>query len=305
MMRLQTVEGKTPRQIVRAPRAELRPFVMKLWAVDEEDTPYRAMRERVLPTGLAHVVVRLSDRPLWIYKDAHSDAGQGFGLAVVGGPRAAAYVRDVSTPSRSVGAQLYPGACGLFFGLPADALANKHVVLEDLWGATAAEMRTRLLEAGSLPQQLELFESMLVQRIPNPGCLHPVVQQALQRFQMTADVRRVVQESGYSHRQFIAHFRNAVGLSPKTFCRVLRFQRAMTILAARPETRYSLLALESGYSDQAHFNREFREFADIQPSEYRKAAPLQPLHVPVQSCGARIVSKVNFVQDDLDCQTVE
>ncbi|MDQ3518428.1 MAG: AraC family transcriptional regulator, partial [Gemmatimonadota bacterium] len=122
----------------------------------------------------------------------------------------------------------------------------------------------------------------LVARLPTVRGLHPVVAHALERFSETDLVRDVVSETGYSHRRFIQLFLRAVGLKPKVFCRIIRFQRMLERLDRSPSSSWAGLALNSGYSDQAHFNREFREFAGVSPSQYRDAAPAFPNHVPVR-----------------------
>ena len=96
------------------------------------------------------------------------------------------------------------------------------------------------------------------------------------------EVRRVVNESGYSHRRFIEVFRAAVGLGPKLYCRVLRFQGALDLVAARPEAALVDVALEAGYSDQPHFQREFRELAGVSPTRYRDLSPAFAHHVPLR-----------------------
>src|SRR5690606_32517985 len=65
----------------------------------------------------------------------------------------------------------------------------------------------------------------------------------------------VVARSGYSHRRFIWLFRNAAGMTPKLYCRVLRFQAILKRVATNPSVSWADLAMESGYSDQSHFNR--------------------------------------------------
>jgi transcriptional regulator GlxA family with amidase domain len=54
-------------------------------------------------------------------------------------------------------------------------------------------------------------------------------------------------------------FRRAVVLTPKVYTRVLRFQRTLQQMATDPRASCAALALAVGYSDQPHFNREFRE----------------------------------------------
>ncbi len=265
-------------RLIRIPTPALRPFVRLLWACEE--TAVQAEREHVLPTGRTHVVFRLSDHPLRLFAGADDDRGRTFELAVVGGARSTYYVRDVSRPLHSVGAELQPGAAHALLGAPAGELAEAHTSLGDLWGRSAVEARERLLEAGDAERRLDLFEAFLSARLPAVRGLHPAVAHALGRFAIDAEVGEVVAETGYSHRRFIGLFHETVGLTPKRYCRVLRFQRMLERMTA--ETSWVDLALSAGYSDQPHFNREFLEFTGVSPGRYRRAAPAGSHHVPIR-----------------------
>ena len=80
-------------------------------------------------------------------------------------------------------------------------------------------------------------------------------------------------------RRFGQLFSESVGLSPKRWLRLRRFQRALAS-AHRADVDWASAAIELGYADQAHLTREFRAFAGITPSEYRRRAPVEPNHVP-------------------------
>jgi AraC-like DNA-binding protein len=273
--------------IYRDPKPELRPFVTTLWASEQRfgsEAP-ASDRELMLPTGLMHLAFRLSESAFRVLDNFDDLVGWPMGHAIVGGARATFAIRDVSQPARSVGAQLRPGAAQLLFGVPADELAGRYTPLGDVCGRWASEARQRLLEAGSLQQQLDTFESLLAARLPLVRGLHPVVACALERFAASAEVREVVRQSGYSHRRFIALFRRAAGLSPKTYCRVLRFRRAVERTFAAPDVSLADIALDAGYSDQPHFTREFRAFAGISPLQYRLASAVHANHVPIRIRG--------------------
>ncbi len=270
--------------LTRTTGLALRPFVKTLWATDPASmTPQAAAdRERVLPTGAMHFAFRLSDLPFRLF-DSDSDAtGHAVGHAIVGGARLAPYVRDLSVPAPSVGAEFHPGASQFLFGMPADALAGRHTPLDALWGRSADAMRERLTEAGSAEERLDLLESALAARLPRLRGLHPAVAHALGCFTHTADVRAVVRQTGYSHRRFNALFVQAVGLTPKRYCRVRRFQQVLRLIDASPAASWIDVAVDCGYSDQSHFNREFREFTGMTPGEYRCISPSRPHHVPVR-----------------------
>ena len=76
----------------------------------------------------------------------------------------------------------------------------------------------------------------------------------------------LVRDAGWSRRHFTSRFTRATGLRPKAFARVLRFQRAKELLV-RPDASLAAIALDAGYYDQAHLNRDFRAFAGCTPTE--------------------------------------
>jgi AraC-like DNA-binding protein len=271
--------------ISRLPRASLRPFVTRLWAGDFRtlQSPNFSAREHVLPTGGMHLAVRLSGQPLRLFNNPGDLCGRDVGYSVVGGARSRYYIRDVSTPSRSVGAMLRPGGAELLFGATAGELSERHTRLGDLWGPSADLVYQQLLEIDDPEQQLATLESILASRLPVVRGLHPAIAEAMQRFDSCDSVDAVVRSSGYSHRHFINLFRTAVGLTPKAYCRVLRFQKALQQGASQNNDSWASVAQDAGYSDQAHFNRDFLEFTGITPTAYRKIAPLFTNHLPLTS----------------------
>jgi AraC-like DNA-binding protein len=276
----------------REPGAALQPYASLLWLVDERTAspgtvaaaPYApssaARREHVVPTGQMHLVFRLQDDPLRILS-GDGDAGTTIGHAVIGGPRAAFHVRELTGPSHSLGVQLRPDAAAALFGAPALEFAGRHVALDDVWGRGATEIRERLQETPDPRGQLSTMEDVLVERLRHARRMHPAVRHALSRFRTgAATVSDVVRETGYSHRMVTTLFARAIGMTPKRYCRLLRMQRVLRRLAANPATPFADLAAAAGYSDQPHFTREFREFAGVTPEQYRAIRPAMPHHIP-------------------------
>jgi AraC-like DNA-binding protein len=82
------------------------------------------------------------------------------------------------------------------------------------------------------------------------------------------DIGALAGELGCSRKHLIAQFREQVGLPPKTVARILRFRGVLESLERANGTRLAEVAQECGYYDQAHLNRDFREFAGITPTEF-------------------------------------
>jgi AraC-like DNA-binding protein len=93
-------------------------------------------------------------------------------------------------------------------------------------------------------------------------------------------VRDVARATGLSERRFSQVFRESVGLSPKVWCRVQRFQRAVRQLHAGRDLPWADLALDCGFYDQSHFANEFRAFSGIDASTYSARRTKWANHIP-------------------------
>ncbi len=269
--------------IRRQPIPALRPFIALVWASNDSIAELYAQpaREHVLPTAMMHLVFRLTDCPLRILGLQHERV-QPVGGSIVGGVRSRFYVRELSAPSCSVGAVLRPGAAEHLFGATAEELAGRHTPLDDLWGEHARSVREALLETEEAERRIAILEAALAARLPRVRSLHPAIASIIDEMHSLRSVELAVQRSGISHRQFITHFRRAVGLAPKTYLRVLRFQRALQSLRTGKGISLASLAAEAGYSDQAHFNRDFLEFTGVTPMTYQGLGPSERNHLPVE-----------------------
>lgn len=252
-------------------------------------------------------MLRLSDPPLTLFENAGGEASQSLGHLIVGGARSSYYVKLGGDCACSVGVQLQPGGALALLGVPAGELAERHTPLDALWGLDSARLREQLqdvrqrdhrgerqpLSDVGMRAQLDHLESVLLSRVRRA---HADEQQrqwlahVIPALDMGVPLATVVESSRVSHRTFITRFRNLVGLSPKTYERIRRFQRVVETLsqndpkACRTQSRSSLaqLALDAGYADQAHLSRDFTEFAGISPITYSRLAPAAPNHVAVR-----------------------
>ena len=262
----------------RRPHPSLAPFVSRVWTASPAGGSAEGGWERLLPGPEMHLAFRLGGPPFRFSERSEDRAGETFGHAVAAGPRTRGYVKSLSRAGASVGALLKPGAGQLLFGVPNAALANRHVSLEFVWGRAATEHALEhLCGANSDEARLTTLETVLLARLPLAPVLHPVVAYGLRELPRRRRVADVVERTGYCHRRFIALFDRQVGLSPKQYARICRFRQASDLLDR--DMASSALAALAGYSDQAHFQREFRAMAGITPGVYRKSVVKRPGHL--------------------------
>lgn len=253
------------------PRAPLNQFVERLWLVSGGQLP---RKERILPSGTVELVVNLSDHRVTIDRTMQSARVRSFSGVVVSGTYSGAFVIDAMQHELMMGVHFRPGgACGAF-GVPAAELADAHVDLGAIWGDAAAhELRERLCGAATHEARFQCLQQTLTRQLPSRPRLQPVVQFALERFTATglgASVRDVAREAGLSHRRFLTIFTTEVGLSPKLFCRILRFRHLHAVAQRTGRIDWAQLAQACGFFDQSHLANEFRKLSGLTPTEYQR-----------------------------------
>lgn len=262
-----------------APSPALRPFIQAFW-VYEGYRPSHGM-ERVLPTGTVEWVIPLAGQRL-AWRELAGDEGEHAG-AHVAGPRLTAY--DVPTAQQALlaGVHFRVGGAWPLMGVPQEELAERHVELSSLWGAGVEAWVARLGEARSAADRFALLEGLFLSRLEARRASHPAVARALARLQGNAvevPVASLVAGSGLSHRRFIELFRREVGLTPRDFLRVRRFQRVLhsTQQGALPSITW--LAHEAGYCDQSHLLLECRKLAGMSSGALASTVPLAEVLPP-------------------------
>jgi AraC-like DNA-binding protein len=167
------------------------------------------------------------------------------------------------------------GAHRLLGGMPMHALANRVVGLDALFGADGERLAARLHGAGDWGARFDLVDRFIAERVGRARTPPAGVAHALRRLDASegrVEIGALAREIGCSRRYLASRFREQVGLPPSSVARVLRFERAVRLLArAGADVRWSDLALRCGWYDQAHFIRDFRQFAGTTPGAYLRA----------------------------------
>lgn len=255
--------------LVHVPPPPLSGFVELFWHYEGYDVPHA--KERCLPTGTVELIVNLREDGFRVYDRRDPGRFRTLRGALVSGAYSGFFVTDTASQGSTVGVHFKPGGALPFFGLPACELRDEHVSLEALWGTGAGELRDRLLEAPTPQARFRLLEEALLARATRPLEQHPAVAFALAEFRDAPRGRTVSDVTGrigLSHRRFIKLFDEEVGLTPKLFWRVRRFQEALRRAGSGRPVEWAEVALACGYFDQAHFIRDFREFSGVTPTAY-------------------------------------
>lgn len=263
----------------RTPVAPLNQCIRTLWYTQAPNVPHR--RERVLPGGHIQIILNLARDFLL---DCPEDAGpRRMAPSLIVGARSVYEIVDSSDMAELVGIVFQPGGFAPFAADAVDLFSNQSISLEDVWGAPARGLRDRLRETSTPAAKFSVLEDFLLHTFLARITGNRLVQFALDRFEQdsaVASVKEVARETGWSMRYFSQIFREHVGLSPKVWCRIQRFQRAVQQLHSGADVAWAELALDCGYYDQSHFANEFRAFSGIDATSYCANRTVWANHIP-------------------------
>jgi AraC-like DNA-binding protein len=165
------------------------------------------------------------------------------------------------------GVRFRPGLARQFLQAPPVELTGQLPPLEQIWGRRARELESRLSGSPSAEERARL----LLSELPPPGAVLNDAPGAVGRAMEAIaaahgvlDLDWAAAQAGMSARQFRRRCLEESGLTPKLLCRVLRFRRSLELAASR-RLSWAAIAAETGYFDQAHLIRDFREFTGRTP----------------------------------------
>jgi AraC-like DNA-binding protein len=242
-----------------------------------------ALRRRELPSGQTTLIISLGP--------AITVGGPGAGgreqrvTSFVTGLSTGPAMTEFSGVQHGIEVNLTPPATRMLLGGSMAELADRVVALADVLGPEADRLAERLYDAPGWPERFALLDEVLGRRLAAAPAPAPDAVWAWRRLREThgrLPIGELVAEIGCSHRHLGVRLREHVGLAPKAAARVLRFDRAVTLMRA-DAGRWAEIAAACGYADQPHLTRDFRDLAGATPGELlaevkflQDGAPPQP-----------------------------
>ncbi len=254
-----------------------------LWFYEGYTPPHA--KERMMPSGSMSLVINLVEDRCRLYDTRDPSEMRELRGSILVGAHSEYFIIDTAEQFATAGVAFKPGGAFPFMKPPAGELANQHISLDALWGMFADEMREQILEARTPEQKIQVLEGALLLQLKKTPVRHPGVAFAIRELNRDPmlSVSELSDRIGLSRRRFTQLFQDEVGLPPKVFGRIRRFQRALERIRRQPAgIDWADLALGCGYYDQAHFIHDFGNFSGITPSSYlARLAGSNGNHVPL------------------------
>jgi AraC-like DNA-binding protein len=250
----------------RQPAPALRPYVSAYTGYRQEAGP-RATHQGLASAHLTFLLCL--DGRVEMLANADRSKPPGTFTALVGGLHAGP--AEIAMGEAQTGLQLrltWRGARALL-GLPAAELAGDTVDLETLLGRRVGVLLDRLGSTTDWGERFALLDAeltALAARGRSERSERSEVGYTWDRLAETGGnirIAEVAREVGWSRRHLAEKFRAETGLAPKAAARVMRFEQACDMLRGPGRPALARVAAETGYVDQAHLSRDFRDLAGI------------------------------------------
>jgi AraC-like DNA-binding protein len=269
---LRAAAGDIAWEVAARPLPErLRPYVRSCVGYTERTPGPSGRREY---PGPRVVVILETGPPIRVYESGSERRSERFAGGFAAGLDETWTLCEHDGFQAGVQLDLTPLGARAFFGLPMSELAGRALPLADLLTGDARDFCARLAELPTWDAKLDAVEALVEKRLAAARLDARPVAWALRQIEArggAVDVGALARELGWSHKHLIARFRDQVGLPPKRVARVVRFDRLLQRLRRGTDTPWADLALELGFSDQAHLAREVRAFTGRTPTGTRAA----------------------------------
>ena len=226
--------------------------------------------EKLLPDGSIDLLIDLTETPKKLYHNEEATSYTVFKKSWISGMKTNYILIDASV-SNMVGVHFKPGGCYPFVDFPMLELNDLTIELDSIWSKDANALRETILHEPSVDKRFSILEKYFLQKgknkMENHVLLHYSVSQLVQSPQMWT-IRSLSDKTGITQKHLITLFKKYVGLSPKMFSRINKFQKVLQLIEQQKKIDWSMLAYECGYFDQAHFIKEFQAFSGINPAAY-------------------------------------
>jgi AraC-like DNA-binding protein len=249
-----------------------------------EGLQYVHRLDRFLPNGDTEILISFHDAPQHIYDNHTLGEIQACRHAWASGLRTA----PITIPSGSGAAMMViafkKGRAAPFFPFPMSEIADRVVDADLVWGRDFGYLREQLLATKSVNMRFQVVEEFLLGKFRSRLAINPCVAFAVR--EMTNQPEQISiagmnKRIGYSQKHFTELFRRHVGVTPKSYLKIMRFQRAVQTIDSAESIDWSRISHDCGFYDQAHFIHDFKGFSGFTPEQYARIQTSYQNYLPV------------------------
>jgi len=249
------------------PSDALAPYIKRYWAIENTLEKGETCVQRIIPTGLTELLLYFTPRP----KILTGNKRLSDNVALYGHQND--YYDIALTGELSVFSIVFqPQGLMRFFKFPLHEICNQNVPLKFLWGQAGRDLEEKMGEAITFHQRVGIAETYLFDLLKNNmdfefRRINHVVD-LIKRTTGNIRIPQMASEACLSRKQFERVFAEHIGISPKQYLKIIRFQFAIFLKQRNADLNMTALSCDSGYFDQSHFIGDFKSLCGLTPKQY-------------------------------------
>ena len=256
------------------PQNELRPYVRSFGLLEDDSLHHQHKTFKVIVDGSAGLVFQ--ENPESFLYENKGKLPQLF----LHGLTTSNSQKIVQNKYRNIYVQLEPTAIKSIFGMDASELTDKYIDLKDI---VKNDLTEQLLNVNSFEKRVKIISDFLLLQIAknkhreNLKTLYAIGKINTENNDSLLEIQTAL---NISERSLERIFKSDVGISPKLFFRICRFQAALESIREGNFTSLTEIAYQHAYADQSHFNREFLRFSGMTPKQFLSKTDEQSPNFP-------------------------
>lgn len=241
------------------PCKELQPYVACYWIFKVKAIPKENVISRVIPDGCMDIIFNIAN------------LAKGKGGSVVG-TMLSPETNAINELRELVGVRFWPGGIVPFIKNSAKDFTESSISLEYIWGKEDSMLCQTIFSASRNEDRIRTLEETLKGKLKEISFTDTDIQKMIYNVYKNKgnlSIKDLTTELNISQRHLSRKVNLWLGISPKTFSNIVRFQNIVNELNTKPNSNLIKVALNNGYYDQAHFTKEFKGFYGKTPGQLK------------------------------------
>lgn len=166
--------------------------------------------------------------------------------------------------------RFHPHGLKPFVDFNIDTITDSIVDINDVWGAAGEDLGKRMIVAASNDERIKIIEQFLLDELSDTSKYDVIAASVKQIEQVSGmiSIDQLASDAFLGRRHFERKFSETVGLTPKFFARIIRFNYVLKLIEKKEWNNLAQLAQDGGFYDQAHFIKDFKDFTGLNPKSY-------------------------------------
>jgi AraC-like DNA-binding protein len=251
-----------------SPSHTLAPYIKRYWAIENTLGKGETCVQRIIPTGLTELMLYFTPRPQII-----TDNKQLSDNVALYGHQHDFYDMKLTGNLSVFSIVFQPQGLMRFFKFPLHEICNQNVPLKYLCGQAGQDLEEKMGEVVTFHQRVSIAETYLCDLLKNNYMdfefrrINHVVE-LIKKTYGNIRVPQMASEACLSRKQFERVFAEHIGISPKQYLKIIRFQFAIFLKQRNTDLNMTELSYDSGYFDQSHFISDFKSLCGLTPKQY-------------------------------------